>query len=105
MLAKIFYAIRKIIVEIAKFWFNMDEGSKNTASQKEVRMGHRNIAAERVRAGMTQRELAAALGCGLGTIVRIEKNASQASSDLLDRAAEFFGCTVDYLMDRTEERR
>ena len=68
-------------------------------------MRHRNLAAERVRLGMTQRQLANTLGVGMTTIYRAEKDVALAGSDLLDRAASLFGCTVDYLMDRTEERR
>lgn len=67
-------------------------------------MAHKNLASERVRLGMTQTELAKTLGVSLPTIGKWEKNPAAMPMYAVNRAAEFFGCSVDYLADRTEER-
>lgn len=67
-------------------------------------MAHRNLASERVRIGMNQKALADHFGISYGTMVRYEANIGQAPGDFIMRAAEFFGCSAEYLLDLTEER-
>ena len=67
-------------------------------------MTHRNLASERVRIGLTQQEMADILGCNIRTLWRYETGAAAPPIDLIAKAADHFGCTVDYLLDRTEER-
>ena len=63
-----------------------------------------NLASERVRRGLNQTKLAKELGVSLSTISAYEKNIRDMPADFLNRAADFFGCTTDYLLDRTDER-
>lgn len=66
-------------------------------------MTHRNLASERVRIGLTQEQMAKELGIAASTLVRYEQGGVVPPS-ILSAAADKFGCTVDYLLDRTEER-
>ena len=67
-------------------------------------MAHKNLASERVRIGMNQREAAEQFGVSMGTMVRYEADIDAASVEFIRRAADFFGCSAEYLMDLTEER-
>ena len=67
-------------------------------------MAHRNLASERVRIGMNQTECAEKLGVSLKMIVKYEADVDSAPGDFVKRAADFFGCSSDYLLDMTEER-
>ena len=67
-------------------------------------MRHRNLASERVRVGMSQTELAAALGMSLKSISQFETNARAMPQELVIKAADLFGCSTDYLYDRTDDR-
>lgn len=62
-----------------------------------------NIASERKRLGITQDALAARIGCCKTTMSSYEGGAT-IPSDMLKKMADIFGCTVDYLLDRTQER-
>lgn len=67
-------------------------------------MKHKNLASERVRIGMSQEELANELGLSTGTIHEYETFKRPMSLDFVANAADFFGCSIDYLLDRTDER-
>lgn len=67
-------------------------------------MVHNNLASERVRVGMTQTECAEKLGTTLRLIGKYESNPGTMPAEFVKRAAEFFGCTSDYLLDMTDER-
>jgi len=53
---------------------------------------------------MTQKQLSDELGCDIKTIGKWEKNISTMPSELAIKAASLFCCSLDYLMDLTEER-
>lgn len=52
----------------------------------------------------TQAEMAALLGCAQQTYSRYESGRVQMSYQTLDRLADYFGTSVDYLLGRTDER-
>ena len=63
-----------------------------------------NIRGERSRLDMTQEQLARKLGVAESTVRRWEEGATKPSPDLLLQMSDLFGCTTDYLLERTEER-
>ena len=75
------------------------------ASREGVRMKTRNFAAERERLGMTQAQVAEALGVCSKTVSRYEQSMDNITLEMLVKAADLFGCTTDYLLGRTERRR
>ena len=56
-----------------------------------------NIEAERARAGMTKNELSEKLGISQKTYVQYV-NGSPSSSDVLEKMAVLFNCSIDYLL-------
>lgn len=68
-------------------------------------MGHFNLASERVRLGMTQEQLSKELNCSVKTLCKWEKDARTIPGEVMVRAAKFFGCSVDYLLDQSDERK
>ena len=64
----------------------------------------KNLASERVRISMNQEELATALGTNIKTISQCETNAKMLPAELAVKAASLFGCSVDYLYGRTDDR-
>jgi len=62
------------------------------------------IKLERIRIGLTQRQLAEIIGVTELTIGKYEQNPQQASGRNLIKLADLFDCSVDYLLGRTEER-
>lgn len=58
-----------------------------------------NIEAERARHGMTVDAFAAALGVSRKTIYNWT-NRGDIPQQALERMAELFGCTIDYLLGR-----
>ncbi len=67
-------------------------------------MKHCNLAAERVRLKMTQEELAKKLGVTRNTISRWEGDISSMPGESIMKAASIFGCSIDYLLDETDDR-
>ena len=67
-------------------------------------MLHKNLASERVRLGLSQDELAKELKVSITTVHEYESFKRPMSIEFATKAADFFGCTVDYLLDRTDER-
>lgn len=64
-----------------------------------------NIAAERVRRGLTQGELAEMLNVSQPTLMKWERNPGTAKACYLREMSRIFDCSVDYLMGITDERR
>ena len=71
----------------------------NTASPKRY-----NLAAERVRLGMTQEQLADALSCTAETLGEWENDASGMPGEAMVKASALFGCSLDYLLGQSNER-
>lgn len=67
-------------------------------------MKHKNLASERIRLGLNQTECSKELGVTLKMLVKYEADAGSMPADFVKRAADFFGCSSDYLLDMTEER-
>ena len=63
-----------------------------------------NIRSERVRKGLTQEELAKAIGVSTGTLARYEQNYTLVTGASLIAMADLFDCSADYLLERTQER-
>ncbi|WIV12208.1 helix-turn-helix transcriptional regulator [Proteiniborus sp. MB09-C3] len=57
----------------------------------------------RNRSGFTQSMIAEYLDVDQSYISKCEKNERQFSVDVLEKAAELFGCTMDYFMDESCE--
>lgn len=64
----------------------------------------RNIASERVRICLTQDGLAEHLGTTRETVNRWETGANLPAISSLLKMADLFGCSVDYLLGRTDVR-
>lgn len=63
------------------------------------------IRSERKQLGLTQRELGAFIGGKNKSFVsRMELKGEHLTVDILDRLADLFGCTTDYLLGRTDKR-
>ena len=67
-------------------------------------MQHRNLASERTRISMNQTDCAKELGVSLKLLVKYESDIDTAPIDFIKKASSYFGCSVDYLLDMTEER-
>lgn len=63
-----------------------------------------NIKAERSRLGMTQTQLAKRLNVDPSSVVRWE-NGGTITQDTLINMRDIFGCTIDWLLGLTDERR
>lgn len=62
------------------------------------------IASERKRKGLTQTSLGNMIGKDRSTIGRWESNPRVADCGDLEKLADIFDCSVDYLLGRTDER-
>lgn len=67
-------------------------------------MTHFNLASERVRLGMTQEQLSKELNCSVKTLGKWEKDLTTIPGETIKNAAQLFGCSIDYLLDQSEER-
>lgn len=63
-----------------------------------------NIASERVRLGLSQEGLAEQLGVSRDSVKDWESGETTIRSSVLIRMADMFGCSLDYLLGRSEER-
>lgn len=63
-----------------------------------------NIASERVRLGFSQEDLAERIGVSRDSVKNWETGATPVKSSSLMDMADLFGCTLDYLMGRSDER-
>lgn len=68
-------------------------------------MKHRNLASERIRIGMNQKTCADALDVSIKLLVKYENDPGTMPADFVKRAANYFGCSSDYLLDMTDERK
>lgn len=66
-------------------------------------MTKNNIASERKRLGMSQEDLAMAIGTSRDSVKKWEGGAPMKLSFLLGMA-ELFDCSLDYLMGRSDDR-
>jgi transcriptional regulator with XRE-family HTH domain len=57
----------------------------------------------RNRSGLTQSQIAEFLDVDQSYISKCEKNERQFSVDILEKAAELFGCTLEYFTDESSE--
>lgn len=57
----------------------------------------------RISAGYTQKDLSHLLGIGQSTIVGYEKGEREATARILALYADFFNCSVDYLLGRADD--
>ncbi|MCL0033092.1 helix-turn-helix domain-containing protein [Peptococcaceae bacterium] len=57
----------------------------------------------RNRSGLTQSQVAEFLDVDQSYISKCEKNERQFSVDILEKAAELFGCTLEYFTDESSE--
>lgn len=64
----------------------------------------KNLASERVRVGMSQADLASELDIARESVARWEIGASCPSVQMLMKMSDLFGCSVDYLLGRSQER-
>lgn len=67
-------------------------------------MAKNNIASERVRLGLSQDGLAEKLGVSRDSVKDWESGETTIRSSVLIRMADLFGCSLDYLMARCDER-
>lgn len=65
----------------------------------------KNLRAERARMGLTQLELADALGVVPISVLRWEAGSSEPDARNLVKMTRFFGCTPEYLLDLVDEPR
>lgn len=63
-----------------------------------------SIASERTRMGLSQSQLAEKMGKQRSTIARWESDPLTLSGSVLCELSDLFGCSIDYLLGRTDER-
>lgn len=73
------------------------------AAQTTMSIGE-NIRQRREAAGMSQKKLAEALGCGMTTLVGWEKDVNAPPGDKIVMMAKLFGCSTDEILLEREER-
>lgn len=66
---------------------------------------HKNVASERVRLGLTQEEFAKELDISKSSAYRLETPGIEPSGDVLIRMSRLCGCTADYLLGLSDERK
>lgn len=64
----------------------------------------RNISSERTRIGMSQEALASYLEVSSRRLADWEVDPKKAPGSILNKMADLFGCTTDYLLGRVSER-
>lgn len=65
----------------------------------------KNIISERIRMGMSQKDLALSLGVSLTTVSRWEQERAIPNASDLIKMRKLFGCSTDYLLGLTDERK
>jgi transcriptional regulator with XRE-family HTH domain len=58
----------------------------------------------RIELGITQKELGEKIGVNPNTITNYEKGYREPDINTLNKLADIFECTVDYLMDRVNNK-
>ena len=69
----------------------------------ETIIGER-IYSERKKLSYTQKQVADRIGISRSNYSNIEKNYNKPSVDVLNKLSEFFGCSTDYLLGKTDKR-
>lgn len=64
-----------------------------------------NIASERIRLGLEQRDLSKNLDVSISTISKWERGKVLPNSVALVKMHKLFGCSTDYLLGLTDERK
>ena len=64
-----------------------------------------NLRGERCRQDLSQEELATTLGVSSATVRLWEAGTTKPSASNLLAMSDMFGCSVDYLLGRTDERK
>ncbi|MGN0076245.1 MAG: helix-turn-helix domain-containing protein [Parafannyhessea sp.] len=64
-----------------------------------------NMRAERARRGLSEREVAKEIGVNANQVSRWEQGSQEPSGSNLLKLAAFYGCSPDYLLDLTLERK
>ena len=67
-------------------------------------MSTNNLASERKRMNLTQKEAAAKLDVSVRTLGKYEADPLIMPGDFIVRASQFFGCSASYLLGMTPER-
>ena len=68
-------------------------------------MSARNIRSERIRKGLSIEEAAKELGVSKNTLISWELNNRSPDGAFLVKMVKMFGCTADWLLGLTEERK
>ena len=63
-----------------------------------------NIRGERSRQDMTQEQLAEAVGVSPSAVRSWESGTTKPGPHQLMKMSDLFGCSIDYLLERTNER-
>ena len=63
-----------------------------------------NIASERKRMGLSQADLADEFHTTRDIIKNFENGTTPIKSNMLEDLADYFGCSIDYLMGRCDDR-
>lgn len=66
---------------------------------------HRNLSNLRHEKGLSQKVASARLGVSQALLSHYEKGIREPGFDFLIRCAEYYDCSVDYLLGRTNDRR
>lgn len=64
-----------------------------------------NLRGERSRMDLSQDELAERLGVSPATVRQWESGTARPSASSLLAMSDLFGCSIDYLLQRTDERK
>lgn len=70
---------------------------------KIIEKGLVGLAPRRQRAGMTQRQLAEALGCTQALVSLYESGTACPRASILPAMADLLGCSIDELYERPED--
>lgn len=65
----------------------------------------KNIISERTRMGLNQKDLAKRIGVSLTTVSRWEQGRGKPNASELIKMRKLFGCSTDYLLGLTDERK
>ena len=64
-----------------------------------------NLASERKRIGLTQKDAAVELSVSTKTLAKYESDPLTMPGDFIVRAAKFYECSASYLLGESENRR
>ena len=67
-------------------------------------MVENRIGSERIKKGLSQKDLAIKTGVSTKSVQNWERDAFRCPPRKLNTLADMFGCTVDYLLGRSEDR-